>query len=181
MDAGGAVSQEVGGLGDGMGHANVEDSAGGALVLFEKFEERGGEGGSAHFNEAFGLANVLDRHDAGDDRLGDAEASGSTKEFEVVAVIEEKLGDEEVDTGVGFKFEILEIHVARGGAGMGFGVASGGDTGGRIVFFDEGDEFVGELAGAVLRTSVRGVSAQGEDVEEPFFSHVPNSLVEFVF
>jgi hypothetical protein len=53
------------------------------------------------------LLEVGDRHDAGEDRHGDAGLDGAALERVEAGVVEEQLGDQEVDAGVDLALEIL--------------------------------------------------------------------------
>src|SRR5688572_8237095 len=64
---------------------------------------------AAHLGETFDLLDVLDRHDARDDRHGDAGGARAIDEVEVDAVVEEELSDQELRAGIDLLAEVREI------------------------------------------------------------------------
>src|SRR5690606_15625621 len=80
-----------------------------ALGAAQALAQALGDAGAAQLGEALDLLVVGDGHDAGEDRDGDAGRGGAGDEVVVGAVVEEELGDEEVDAGVDLVLEPAEV------------------------------------------------------------------------
>src|SRR5439155_6595489 len=72
----------------------------------------------AERRDAFDLRPVGDRHDARDERDANADATGALDEGEVVGVVVEELGDDDVDAGVDLLPQVLDVELEVATLGM---------------------------------------------------------------
>ena len=68
-----------------------------------------GQRGAARNGKAFHLRGIGDRHDAGNDGDRDARGARAFHKIPVMAVIEKELRDQEIEPGIHFAFEIVQI------------------------------------------------------------------------
>jgi hypothetical protein len=80
--------------------------------------EVSGDGRPAHAGDRLDLLEVGDRHDARDDRHGDAGGAGLVHELEVELVVEEELGDQEARARLDFPARVLEVLLEVGRVGV---------------------------------------------------------------
>ena len=102
----------------------------GALVAAEGFHRRGQllrDRRLAELAEAHDLGVAGDRHHPGDDRHVDPGRAGRGDEVEVVAVVEEELGDQKAGAGVDLGLQVGEVGLEAGGSGMDLGEAGAAD------------------------------------------------------
>src|ERR1051326_7110978 len=109
MDAGRTVFQQVDALRGGVGDSQFHDGVGIVATAVELFGEVEGYGGATADHETLNLRGIGDGHDSGNDGHFNPDAPGTLDEFEIVAVVEEKLGDDEIQAFVPFSFEIHQI------------------------------------------------------------------------
>ena len=118
--------------------------------------------------DALDLRDVGDRHDARDDRHPYPDAPRAGDEIEVVRVVEEQLGDDEVQPGVDLLAQVLEIQLAVGALLVTLGVAGAAEAEVVALLADEANQ-LGGVSEAVLRgresaLALRRIATQGEDV-----------------
>src|SRR5437870_4009361 len=83
---------------------------------------------SAHRDESLNLGHVQHRHDAGDDRILDPHLPGLIAETIKILVVEEKLRDDEITTGIELALQILQIARAIQALRMSLRVSGHADT-----------------------------------------------------
>src|SRR5690606_22445419 len=125
-----------------------------------------------------------DGEDAGDEGDGDAELLGEVVvELEVVFVVEEELGEDEIGAGIDLGAEVEPIGVFAGGAGDVALGESGGANGESAEGANEGDEFCGILEAALGgdpgACAAGGISAEGEDVLDATGAGFLDDAMEF--
>ncbi len=138
-----------------------------ALGGFEPIHEVLGDFRAAHLGDALDLRGVGDRPDPRDDLGVDARLPRALDEREVVGVVEEQLGDEEIDACVDLLLQVSQIGAGVRGFRMLFRVARAGEA--KVVArADELDE-LGRVAEPALRLrerrfAARWIAAQREHV-----------------
>lgn len=153
-------------MGSSVGDAELHDSV---RVIAAAVEFGGEFEGQGRADEALDLGGAGDGHDSGDDGDFDAGGLGALHEFPIVAVIEEELGDEEIEAGVDFAFEVVDVDggVAAFDVFFGIGRATEAEVG-TVGLADEGGQFGGVAEAAFNRgeggLAFRRIAAQGEDV-----------------
>ena len=119
----------------------------------------------------------------GDQRDVDSCGGGAVGEGEVVVVVEEELGDEEVGAVVHLEPGVLEVALEAHGLGVALGVTGGGDAE-VVVGMDVANE-VGGVAEAPLSShevllAAGRVAAKGDDVLDARFFEALQDAVELI-
>lgn len=166
MNAGDATSDEAVNLID---HPGDPDGTGGfGIGDLERGAEAVWRGGLGESDGAVELGGGGDGHEAGEDGGFDAGRAGGIHEAEEDVIVEEKLGVDEVGTGIEFCLEVTEVIGEGGGFGMDFRITgdSAADVG--VKRFDEGDEVrgVGKAIGGGGEGGFTAgwIAAQGHDI-----------------
>jgi len=137
--------------------------------------------GAAHLRHPLDLADLRDRHDPRDDRHVDARRPGPAEEVEVAAVVEEQLGDQEIDTGSDLLGEMPQIVLRAARMDVRLGEAGGADRE-RVAGGDQLDELTRVLEAALrlrpLLLPGRRIAPQGQDVVDPGSLHLGKRGVE---
>src|SRR2546422_8246316 len=124
MDPGSAAAQQLGTLPRRPFHADPER---GLLVVTHALE-RGTEGSgnlvAAERRDPLDLRHVRDRHDARDERHADARPPRPLDEREVVGVVVEELGDDDIDSGVYLHLEVPDAELQIPALGVTLGMAT---------------------------------------------------------
>ena len=128
---------------------------------------------------------AFDGHDAGDDRNIDARAPGSLHELEIVLIIEEKLGDHEIQAGVHFALEIHEVYGGIAAFGVLFGIARPTQAQRRIMPVpDKLHQLAGipepALHGFELRLPLWRIAAQGQNIFDTGIDDSPQNAAQVI-
>ena len=167
MDPRRASLEQGAALSGGVLDAGLDDRLGVARRSVQLRQQGVRDPGAAHLREALDLSGVGDGHDAGDNGRIDVFRPYPRYELEVVALIEEELGDDEVAARVDLALEIAQVVLGARRLGMHLGVAGAADTE-VLALADEGDELIGVReplgVGDERRVPPRRVAPQRHDV-----------------
>ena len=143
----------------------------------------GRDGGAAEGGEPADLLGVQDGKDASEDGRVDARFSRPVHEGIEVAVVEEKLGNEEAGAHFQLQLGVLQVALQVGGLQVSLRVAGGGDVEVEVVA-DVADEVrrVGEAAldGDEVGLAAGRVAAEGDDVFDACFLQSCEDAVNLV-
>src|SRR4051794_6208466 len=183
VDAGRAVGQQVGALHRRVGDAELGDGLLVFLARVELAEHVFGHRRAAQPGDRLDLAVVGDGHDPRDDRDLDPDRPRPVDEVVEQLVVEEQLGDEEVDAGVDLRLEVAQVVLGGGGVDVRLGEARRGDRE-VVVGAQQRDELVGvlqpALGGHPLGLPARRVAAQREDVVDAGLADLGQRAVQLV-
>src|SRR5262249_4163842 len=155
------------------------------ILDFVQFQRKAhGKRRATQSDEAVDLLVTGDRHDARDDGDVDSDTPGPLDKVEVESVIEEELGDDEIQAGVDLLLEVSKILVGRGRLDVPLGVACSADAKRVILVTDQGDE-LGSVAKASLYRGKgfladRRISSKREDVLDLRLEQSIDDLVELL-
>lgn len=184
VDAADVVIEEVVDLFGRPVDADFFNAFGGRCPLNGAEEFGGDPGTGSEVGHPGHSGEGIDWHDPGDDGDVDAGEFATLAEVVEIAVIEEKLGDDVIGSGIDLGFEILNFFQAVRGGGMSFGEAghSDGDVG--EMFSEERNQIGG------VEKTVRGwlpfgltfgrIAAEGEDVAESGLMVALDDAADFV-
>ena len=147
-------------LGDEVG-GEFADAGGIVAVGAHALADPARDLGAAGFGEALELAEVGDRHDAGDDRHLDAQRARIVDETEIRVGVVEVLGDRAVGTGIDLGLEVAQVDVRVLGLRMGFRIGRDFDVEMVAVFAaDQFHQFAGVAQVAAADHAGGRVAAQ---------------------
>lgn len=105
-----------------MFHADLQDGLGIVLVMLQLGKEGPRDAGPADLGETAELGVAGHGHDAGEDGDVDPRAPRPLQEAEVVGVVEEELGDGEVQPRLHLGLEVAEVGLEAPAFRVAFGV-----------------------------------------------------------
>ena len=97
-----------------------------SLGRVQLLAQRLGDARAAQSGDALDLRDVGDRHDARHERHRDADRARALDEREVVGVVEEELGDDEVDAGGDLLLQVPDVERQIAAFLVAFGIAGAG-------------------------------------------------------
>ena len=177
MQSRGAAGQQRFALSRGELDAELRDRLRIVTERFELRQQGRREGRAADPGEPLDLFGVQDRQDAGCDRHAHAERLHEVvAEPEVVVVVEEELGEDDIGAVVDFCLQTLPVDVFPFRAGDVALREAGGADREAAHLFDERHELIRIVEAALrprqLAADLRGIAAQGEDVPDPLASRL---------
>ncbi len=124
MNARNSLSEKLAALGSGMVDSAALDFLRIMLYGFNSLQQVQRDTGTAHLCESFDLSHSQNWHDPGDDGYSDANLTSPLDKAKVVVIIEEKLGDQEIDPGINFTFQVAQVKLEGRTLGMFLWVSS---------------------------------------------------------
>jgi len=168
VDAGCAAGQQFTALANSVLDAQTLDRFAVVAVRVEQLVQIARDRRAAALGETFDLVEVGYRHDAGHDRHRDAGLACRVHESEIRAVVEEQLGDQEIDPGIDLLAKMHQVGLEGWRLDVLFGVTSRGDAERPRLRSDELDEFGREAKALRVRHEAffadRRVTAQCDEV-----------------
>jgi hypothetical protein len=167
VDARRAALQQILALRRGVADADLVHRGGVPLDGLQLGEQVLGDAVAVERGHALDPLHVGDGHDAGDDRHPDAHLAGALHVAEVVGVVEEELGHQELAAGFDFGAGVLQLALPVGGFGVHLRMGRAAHA--EVEGAREGGEIGGVGEGALGARDVFGpqIAAQGDDVFDP--------------